>query len=97
MTATDPPHPTAASPVLTEREVALARVLLAADPAWWSCPALATAAEVPPRTARHVLARMADQGVVEWQPAHPGPRYRVADREAVVARVNRAVEVLGLD
>ncbi len=96
MTATDPPHPTAASPVLTEREVTLARALLAADPAWQPCPVLAAAAGIPPRTARHVLARMADQGVVEWQPAHPGPRYRVADRQALAGRVDRAVEVLGL-
>ena len=84
----------------TKQEVALARALLAAGDAWQPCPALAAAAGVPARSARHLLARLAREGVVECVPAHPGPRYRLPSgpgRVSYLARVDGAAEVLGMD
>ncbi|GAB3194991.1 hypothetical protein GCM10027261_14200 [Geodermatophilus arenarius] len=101
MTTQDQPGPsgTTRPPPVTAREVALVRVLLAAEPGWQSCTELAAAAGVPVRTARHLLARLCTVGLVDLAPVRPGPRYRLADgsqRGAYLHRVDAAAEVLGL-
>jgi predicted ArsR family transcriptional regulator len=61
---------------------------------WWSAVEVARKIEVPGRTVRHHLARLAAMGVLEVQKLHRGYRYkfRPGANPELIDRLRRAAE-----